>query len=343
MIRKVLIVDDDRILCSLIQKKFEKYKNIFSVLTAKDGMEAVEKLKGNTTSLVVTDIQMPRMDGFALLAHLSENYPDVPVIVFTGHGTPKSKKAVLGKGAAGYIEKPFKVEDLAQKVIATLKKESEGGTLQTISLEMFIQLIEMEQKTCTIRVFNKLSRGQGVLFFRNGELMDARFRAMQGKPAAYEIFSWDKVTLSIQDTCAIKEKRIDEELQAILFEAMRLKDEAEEHGESADETRDEKEAEKDIKRSEAPPAPVADIVRHKLEKLMGEKNVLENIYQDRSWDYLLTQTVKVGKFFGAGILKACYINQGESTDFILLPGDETTVITVSPKCPRDRILQVLSE
>jgi CheY-like chemotaxis protein len=314
-------------------------------------MDAVDKLKKNTISLVATDLQMPRMDGFALLAHLSENYPDVPVIVFTGHGTPKSKRAILEKGAAGYIEKPFKVEDLAQKVIATLKKESEGGILQTIPLEMFIQLIEMEQKTCTIRIVNKSTGKQGVLFFRDGDLLDARFREIQGKPAAYEIFSWDKITLSIQDTCAIKEKRIDEELQAILFDAMRLKDEAEGNGENeaenkekpADETMDVKETEKDMKRSELPKVPVTDIVRHKLEKVMGEKNVLENIYQDSSWDYLLTQTVKVGKFFRAGILKSCYINRGESTDFILLPGDETTVITVSPNCPRDRILQVLSE
>ena len=226
MIKKVLFVDDDRILRRMIQKKFEKYEDTFSAITAEDGLDAVEKLKQNTISLVVTDLQMPRMDGFALLAHLSEKYPDIPVIVQTGYGTPKSKKSALERGAAGYIEKPFKVEQLADKIIVTLEKESEGGILHTIPLEMFIQLIEMEQKTCTIRVVNKTSGELGVLFFKSGDLMDARFGGQHGKPAAYEIFSWDQVTLSIEDDCAIKDKRIDENLQAILFDVIRLKDEA---------------------------------------------------------------------------------------------------------------------
>jgi hypothetical protein len=60
-----------------------------------------------------------------------------------------------------------------------------------------------------------------------GELMDARIRNLQNKPAAYKIFSWSKVTLFIEDKCPLSDKRIDGDLQAILFEAMRLKDEAE--------------------------------------------------------------------------------------------------------------------
>jgi CheY-like chemotaxis protein len=226
MIKKVLFVDDDRILRRMVQKKFEKYASDFSTLTAEDGLDAVKKLKEDNISLVVTDLQMPQMDGFALLVHLSEKYPDIPVIVQTGYGTPKSKKSVLERGAAGYIEKPFKFDQLAERIIITLDKESEGGILHTIPLEMFIQLIEMEQKTCTIRVVDKTSGERGVLFFREGDLMDARIGDLPGKPAAYEIFSWDQVTLSIEDNCAVKEKRIDEELQAILFDAMRLKDEA---------------------------------------------------------------------------------------------------------------------
>ncbi len=239
MIKKVLFVDDDRILRHLIQKKLDKHKTTFTVLTAKDGLDAVKELKKNSISLVVTDLQMPQMDGFALLAHLSEKYPDIPVIIQTGYGTSKSRKHALERGAAGYIEKPFKIEYMAEKIIATLKKESEGGILQTIPLEMFIQLIEMEQKTCTIRVVEKSSGELGVLFFRNGDLVEARIGAKRGKPAAYKIFSWGQVTLSIQDDCAIKNKRIVGDLQAILFDAMRLKDEAGESEEAFSEDLDE--------------------------------------------------------------------------------------------------------
>jgi CheY-like chemotaxis protein len=393
MIKKILFVDDDRILRHLIQKKLDKYKNTFIVLTAEDGLDAVQKLKENTISLVVTDLQMPQMDGFALLAHLSEKYPDIPVIIQTGYSTSKSRKHALERGAAGYIEKPFKIEQLAKKIIATLKKESEGGILQTIPLEMFIQLIEMEQKTCTIRVVEKSSGELGVLFFRNGDLVEARIGAKRGKPAAYKIFSWGQVTLSIQDDCAIKNKRIVGDLQAILFDAMRLKDEAGESEEAFSEELDEgldedldiildkdidealdinldKDLDEDLDiildkdldldldiildedldledvkidfHEPQPEAPsIEDIIRHKLESAIGERKCLKDIYQDNFWDDLILQASEIGEFLEAGALKFCYINKGKKNDFILVPGEQTTVVSVDPKCPRDKMLQAL--
>ena len=338
MQKTVLIVDDDKIWLYSIKKKVDKYKKAFSVLTAEDGLDAVEKLKKNVISLVVTDMQMPRMDGFALLAHLSENYPDIPVIVVTAYSTPKSKKAVLERGAAGYIEKPFAIENLIQKITNSLKKESEGGILQTIPVEMFIQLIEMEQKTCTIRVVNKSSNKQGVLFFKSGILLHARVADLQGKLASYEIFSWDKVTVSIQDSCALKERRIEEDLQAILLDAMRLKDEADEDEEPALETREAISLKEDLHKTE-----IQDAVRNRLKQIIGEKNLLKEISHDNSWDDLITQAARIGKVFESGDLKSCYIDNGKSIDLILLPGNKTTVIPINPECPRDRILQALSE
>jgi len=357
MIKKVLFVDDDRILRHLILKKLDKYKNTFTVLTAEDGLDAVKKLKEDTISLVVTDLQMPQMDGFALMAHLSEKYADIPVIVQTGHSTPKSKKYVLERGASGYIEKPFKAEQLAEKIIATLKKQSEGGVLQTIPLEMFIQLIEMEQKMCTIRVVEKTSRKLGVLFFRDGSLMEARIGSRHGKQAAYEIFSWDKVTLSIQDDCAIKEKKIEGDLQAILFDAMRLKDEASEDEEAFSEDLDEdpdgdfdddfeldlEDAVTKLQDPQPETLPPEDIIRHKLESVIGDRKCLNDIYQDNAWNDFIIQASEIGKFLGAGTLKSCYINKGAPNDFIVIPGEQITVASVDPKCPRDRMLQALSQ
>ncbi len=364
MTKNVLFVDDDRILRRLIKKKFEKHKDTFCIITAEDGMDAVKKLEEHTISLVSTDLQMPKMDGFALLALLSEKYPDIPVIVLTGHGSQKAKQIAKKRGAVGYIEKPFKVEELAQKIKAVLKKESEGGILQTIPLEMFIQLIEMEQKTCTLRVFEKKTDKLGVLFFREGELLDARFRGQHGKTAAYEIFSWDKVTLSIQDDCSVDEKKIAEDLQAILFDAIRLKDEAgvreealkedddadglqlkeEDYGkEPTVEVQETVGAETDIEDAEPEDLPFQDMVRLKLERLTGGKKWQGDVYTDNSWQELVVQATKIGKFLKTGTLKACYINWDEATNFALLPGEEITVVSVDPKFPRDKLLQVLSQ
>ena len=376
MIRKVLIVDDDQIWLRLIKKKFENFSDAFETVTAIDGMEAVEKLKRHAISLVVTDLQMPHMDGLTLLAHLSEQYPDIPVIIMTAYSSPNSKKSVLDGGAAGYIEKPFVVEDLAGKIKDTLEKESEGGTLQTVPLDMFIQLIEMEQKTCTIRVQNKATGKQGVLFFNNGSFMEARYHDLQGTRAAYKIFAWDKVTLSIQDDCAIKEKRIEGDLQAILFDAMRMKDEASEdmaaqeaqpqaamesRGTPAegvlDVTPHETESQTPLASNDllvekapevAPPTPDPQTApaypgRSKIASQLGQFKGVSKIYEDSSWDHLLGPTHLLGRFFGAGPLKSVFVAKGDDNDYILVPGKRTTVVTIGADCPRDRLLDLLNQ
>ncbi len=226
MLRKVLIVDDDRILRNLIQKKCKKYEKIFMPLLAGDGNEALETLKAHSVSLVVTDLQMPNMDGFALIAHLSKTYPDIPVIVLTGFIAPEWKKKRLKEFAAGYIEKPFVVEELVETIKNYIEKESEGGLLHSIPLEMFVQLIELDSRTCTIRVADSASGKEGGLFFRDGMLLDARIGEMHGTQAAYDIFAWENVVIFLQDSCTVQEQTVDEDLAGIILEAMRLKDEA---------------------------------------------------------------------------------------------------------------------
>jgi len=343
MIKKVLVVDDDQEMLLSLKEGLEKYNETFSVLMAGDGLIAMEKLKKLPISLVVTDLKMPRMDGFTLLARIMEQYPDIPVIIMTGYSTPEMQKLAREGGAVGYIEKPFMIEDLARKIMTAMRKESEGGTLHGISSGMFLQLIEMEQKTCTIRLVDKSSGKQGVLFFRDGELLDARINGLQGVKAAYEIFSWDEVTLIIQNVCSQKEKKIKSDLQVVLLEAMRLKDEASQTEEPKVLTEEKKGAEKAPDQAESQKPDFMQDIRSKVEKEIGERCGLEDIFQDSLWDSLMAQMSEVGEIFGAGKLKVGYLDIGESNDFILLPGKKTTVISVNPKCPRDRIVQVLNE
>lgn len=344
MSKNVLIVDDDRILLSLTERKLKSYRDSFTVLTAADGLQAIALLKENHISLVITDLHMPRMDGFALLAHLSENYPDIPVIILTAYSSPASKKNVLEGGAVEYLEKPFVMDELVRKIIASLAKESEGGILQTVPLEMFLQLVEMEQKTCTIRVTNKTNGLIGVLFFQNGDLYDARIQNAKGLQSAFQILSWNKVALSIQDSCPAKTKQIDDNLQAILMEAMRLKDEAADTGEpeteSSEDLDDDFEPLESSRLAELSPA---DTIRGKLDQLEGEKKWVKEIFYDTGWDGLLSEAARLGKFFNAGALKCCYVNSGQSTDHIILPKDQTIVISVMTQCPHDKIMEVLSQ
>ena len=343
MIRKILIVDDNQEILLSLKAGLEDRDKAFSILTAGDGLAAIKILEESPISLVITDLKMPRMNGFSLLAHMVEHFPDIPVIVMTGYGTANIKKQAQLRGALEYVEKPVPIQDLAKKINTILKMESEGGILHGISAGMFVQLMEMERKTCTIRLDDKRSHKRGILFIREGDLIDARTGGLKGAAAAYEIFSWEEANLSIQNSCPKKKKSIDSDLQAILLEAMRLKDEQEQDDVFDVSTREEREKEEQTEIEKRKDTNPADYLKTRLDTSTRSKWGLENIDEDSSWNSLVEQMMKVGTFFEGGKLNLVYVDKGESNDFILLPGQETTVISVSPKCPREKIIQILNE
>lgn len=346
MIKKVLIVDDDQEMLLALKEGLEKYDDTFSVLMAGDGLIAIEKLKHHTISLVVTDLKMPIMDGFSLLAYIMGNYPEIPVIIITGYSTPEMERLAKRGGAVGYIEKPFLINKLAQQIIGTLRKEADGGTLHNISSSIFLQLIEMEQKTCTIRIYDNDSKQQGILFFKEGELMDARLDSYQGEQAAYRIFTWENVSISIHYGCDQEEKKIKKDLQAILLEAMHLKDESnkekgsEQNSEEIEMLKVPKEK-KTTEYSNLETLTPLKLIKERLKKAVGDRCGMEDIYRDNAWDDFIDQMNKLGHFFGAGPVNICYVDKGDVKDFILVHRKKTTIVTVSPKCPRDRIMQAL--
>jgi len=339
MIRNVLIVDDDKDLLVSLNEGLGKYNETFLVFTAENGHDAIEKLKNNTISLVVTDLKMEPMDGFSLLSHIMENYPDIPVIIMTGYSTPEMEKLAKKGGAVGYISKPFIVKELAVKMMTTLRRESDGGTLHNVSSGMFLQLVEMEQKTCTIRLEDTSTGRKGVLFFKDGELYDARMNDLQGKDAAYEIFSWEQVVLSIQNECQAKENKIQSDLQGLILEAMRLKDERNGAEEESPVVSESIPVVEEVK-TEKPD--LVSTVRSGIEKNLGVRIGVEDIYLDSSWDGLISQMSRLGAFFRIGKIKTVFVDIGEARNFILKQNEETLVVAVSPKCPRDRIMQILN-
>ncbi|MGM0451916.1 MAG: response regulator [Thermodesulfobacteriota bacterium] len=224
---RVLLVDDDPAWLRLKQQELRQHDDVFSVVTAQDGQSALNTLQNDHVTMVVTDLRMPGIDGFELLSRIQNHYPDVAVMIITGYDRPKTRDVVLKSGAAEYLTKPVESADLARRIKKILKQKSEGGSLHNVSLETYLQLVEMEQQTCTLRVIDKSSGKMGVLFFRDGDLMDARYGDQKGRPAAYEILSWSGVSLMIETSCVIEEKQVEGELQALLLDAMRSKDESE--------------------------------------------------------------------------------------------------------------------
>lgn len=107
---KVLIVDDEVYIRDLLAKLVKAYAHDSD--TAADGIEALEKLSNHRYDVMVTDIKMPRMDGFTLLKNTKQGYPGTAVVVMTGYSQDYSVREALVLGAEEYISKPFQSEEI---------------------------------------------------------------------------------------------------------------------------------------------------------------------------------------------------------------------------------------
>ncbi len=107
---KVLIVDDEKYIRDLLADLVRTYAHESD--TAEDGEEALKKLSNQRFDVLVTDIKMPRMDGFTLLKNTKQIHPDTAVVVMTGYFQDYSVREALSLGAEEYISKPFQSEEI---------------------------------------------------------------------------------------------------------------------------------------------------------------------------------------------------------------------------------------
>ncbi len=118
--KNVLIVDDEPGLLLSIECGFERQEQ-FKVLTAGNGEEALEVLTREEVDLLITDLQMPKMDGFQLLAKMNVDYPNVVNVAMTAFATPKIEEQLKSLGAYTFLSKPLDVDTLENCILSSLK------------------------------------------------------------------------------------------------------------------------------------------------------------------------------------------------------------------------------
>ncbi len=116
---RVLFVDDELPLRDVVSRLLDRRG--VDVTTAGDAITAVEVLRDEPFDLVLTDFQMPGMDGLELLAHVREHYPDLPAIMITGHASVQHAVRAMAGGAVDYLPKPFAVDALAERVLSQIQ------------------------------------------------------------------------------------------------------------------------------------------------------------------------------------------------------------------------------
>ncbi len=102
----ILIVDDEEMMRNLLNRILSREG--YKIRSAEDGVAALEVLKAEKINIIISDMKMPRMNGFELLKNVKKKYPDIGVIIMTAYGDTYTVKDALLLGADEYITKPFK-------------------------------------------------------------------------------------------------------------------------------------------------------------------------------------------------------------------------------------------
>ena len=116
----MMLVDDEERFLSTTKKLLSKKG--YDVVTASDGVEALEKIRIHNIHVVILDVKMPGMDGNATLKEIKRQFPLVEVIMLTGHATMESAIDGLKSGAIDYLMKPTDINDIIEKAEEAFEK-----------------------------------------------------------------------------------------------------------------------------------------------------------------------------------------------------------------------------
>ncbi len=131
---RILIVDDEPLILDMVSSYVGQIG--FEAMTAPNGLEALERLRKEPYTILITDIKMPEMDGFELMRTVRNEFPEIHIIAMTGHGVSYSFTDVVECGATDYVSKPFSFDEMRAKLNRVVRERRLLRDLKQKSLEL---------------------------------------------------------------------------------------------------------------------------------------------------------------------------------------------------------------
>lgn len=196
----ILVVDDNRLVRELIRDTFVDAG--FTVTTAENGHDALERVAIERPDLIVTDVAMPGMDGWEFCQRLQADPQarDVPIVFLSSERAVQDRIRGLRSGAYDYLCKPFSTEELLVRVRIILDRISSGsasreaprsflaGHTSHLPTADLVQLLSMNGKTGCLRL---RSKELGRIHFRDGRIVGAFTARTSGRKALFRMLSWN--------------------------------------------------------------------------------------------------------------------------------------------------------
>ena len=127
---RILLVDDEPSIVKMVGKRLEVEG--FEVLIAMDGQDGLSKAQTERPDLIVLDLMLPKLNGYEVCTMLKQDarYQKIPVVLFTAKAQEKDEKLGMECGANAYVRKPFRAQELLEKIRSMLAASQQPGGAQ---------------------------------------------------------------------------------------------------------------------------------------------------------------------------------------------------------------------
>jgi CheY-like chemotaxis protein/Tfp pilus assembly protein PilZ len=214
--KNILIVDRDPVMLQTFAGLLKSQGQLLHVTTADSGKTALNILARFKIDLLVTGLKIPDLDGFQLLSHVSHNYPELRTIVMVEGPIGIAQARLQRVGSRAVATPTTDIGHLIQRVFTELQIDY-GGHMRGISLPSFLQMLELEGKSCRLNI--STTDKSGVLFIMEGELIDGQTGKSEGETAVFDILSWQTSQFDIDYAPFQRVRRIHKPLMSILLES----------------------------------------------------------------------------------------------------------------------------
>lgn len=221
----ILIVDDEKVFGDILSRTLMDVG--FDTYTANTASEALSLIKKNSYDLVVSDLNMPEMDGIELIREILNDKPNQCIVVITGFPSRESQEEAFRMGVVNYLVKPFSLERFLEIVEKAIQGDAQGepgirGPVE-LTCEDLIQMHAFERRSIILEILNHKDNGK--IYFKDGKVVHAETKKLEGKEAFYEIQSWKTGIFKTEPLKTNVENTIGENVEVLLLEGAAYQDE----------------------------------------------------------------------------------------------------------------------
>ena len=229
--RLILLVDDEPHVLMILEKIIRPLG--CQIITANNGVEALEKARQQTPSIIISDLMMPKMDGSQLFATLQDDevLSAVPFVCLTSRDQEDEKISAFEKGVEDYWSKPFSVKEIPVRVKRLLRRTKPVrpavGQLAATSVVDLLNQFERERKTGLLQMVSP-SQEKASIYFREGTPVDAELGAKRGLQVIFTVVGWNDGSFRFLPQPVNNQDVIKMRASDLILEALRRFDEEQE-------------------------------------------------------------------------------------------------------------------